>query len=150
MQIALARGAKVYVATRGNSHRDLALKMGAHWVGDTFDKIPCLLDHAILFAPLGEIVPHALKSLNKGGTLALAGIHMSPVPAMSYEECLFHEKNRKSVEANTREDGRELLEQAAKIGLKPKITLFDLEQANEALIKLKTGGIDGTGVLRIP
>src|SRR3989304_5848114 len=88
---------------------------------------------AIIFAPGGELVPPALRALKSGGTLALAGIHMSDVPSMNYEECLFHEKNVRSVTANTRADGEGLLREAAEIPIRPKATLFPLEEAKRAL-----------------
>jgi propanol-preferring alcohol dehydrogenase len=149
MQIARHRGCRVFVATRGASHRALAQRMGAEWVGGPTDTPPEPLDSAIVFAPAGEIVPAALAALDKGGTVSLAGIHMSPVPEMDYERCLFHEKNLRSVEANTREDGRGLLREAAEIPLRPKTTSFALEQANEALSLLAQDRIDGTGVLQV-
>lgn len=147
LQIARHRRSEVYVATRGESHRELARSMGASWVGGAFDVPPVPLDAAIVFAPAGEIVPPALRSLRKGGTVALAGIYMTPVPPLDYEECLFHEKSLRSVEANTRADGEELLREAAEIPLRPEVTIFPLEDANEALCRLKEDRIDGTGVL---
>ena len=95
----------------------------------------------------GPVVPAALRAIGPGGTVALAGITMSPVPQMDYESCLFHEKNLRSVEANTRADGEALLREAAEIPLRPQVTIFPLEQANQALVRLKNGEIDGTGVL---
>jgi alcohol dehydrogenase, propanol-preferring len=147
LQVAKHRGCEVFVATRGESHRELARRMGADWVGETFDPVPASLDAAIVFAPAGQIVPVALRAVGKGGIVALAGIHMSPVPSMTYEEHLFHEKELRSVEANTRVDGEGLLREAAAIPIRPKTTTFPLEAANEALIALKEDRIDGTGVL---
>jgi propanol-preferring alcohol dehydrogenase len=109
--------------------------------------MPVELDGAIVFAPAGEIVPAALRALRPGGTVALAGIHMSPVPEMDYASCLFHEKTLTSVEAATRQDGEGLLREAAAIPLRPEVTLFALEDANEALIRLKEDRVNGTGVL---
>ena len=149
MQIALHRGYGVFVATRGEGHRELARRMGAVWVGGPYDVPPAPVDSAIVFAPAGEIVPPALKALDRGGTVALAGIHMSPVPSLAYEEYLFHEKTLQSVEANTRQDGRSLLEEAAAIPIRPEVSTFTLEQANEALVQLAGDGIDGTGVLLV-
>jgi propanol-preferring alcohol dehydrogenase len=149
IQIARHRGCRVFVASRGEGHRELAARMGAEWVGGSHDLPPEPVDSAIVFAPAGEIVPPALRALQKGGTVALAGIHMSPVPEMEYESCLFHEKNLCSVEANTREDGRNLLAEAAGIPIRPEVTTFALEQANDGLIQLKHDGINGTGVLLI-
>jgi propanol-preferring alcohol dehydrogenase len=147
LQIALHRGYEVYVATRGESHRELARRMGAHWVGDSFDPMPEKVHSAIVFAPAGEIVPAALRSVGKGGVVALAGIYMTPVPEMEYESCLFHEKNLRSVEANTRADGEALLREAAEIPIRPEVMTFPLERANEALIDLKRDKINGTGIL---
>ena len=140
----------MFVATRGESHRELARGMGADWVGDTFETPPSPTDSAIVFAPAGEIVPAALRNVRKGGTVALAGIHMSAIPAMDYEPCLFHEKTLRSVEANTRIDGAELLAEAAAIPIRPRVTTFALQEANEALIRLADDRIDGSGVLVVP
>jgi propanol-preferring alcohol dehydrogenase len=147
LQIARHRGCAVYVATRGAGHRTLARRLGATWTGDTFDPPPAPLHSAIVFAPAGEVVPAALRAVGKGGTVALAGIHMTPVPELDYEACLFHERTLTSVEANTRADGEALLREAAEIPLRPAVTRFSLDEANEALIALKGDGIDGTGVL---
>lgn len=147
LQIARHRGCEVFVATRGEAHQALARRMGAAWVGGALDRPPVPLDAAIVFAPVGEIVPPALRSVRKGGTVALAGIYMTPVPSMDYGECLFHEKSLRSVEANTREDGEDLLREAAVVPIRPEVTRFSLDEANEALIRLKQDRIDGTGVL---
>jgi propanol-preferring alcohol dehydrogenase len=149
IQIARHRGSDVYVATRGESHRALARELGAVWTGGALEPIPTPVHSAIVFAPAGEIVPVALRSLRRGGTVSLAGIHMSPIPEMEYAPCLFHEKTLQSVEANTREDGRELLREAAAIPVRASTHVFALEEANEALVQLKHDGIDGTAVLRI-
>jgi propanol-preferring alcohol dehydrogenase len=147
LQIARHRGCEVYVATRGASHRRLALKLGAAWAGEASEPPPVPLDGAILFAPVGDLVPPALRALRKGGTLACAGIYMTPIPSFSYAEHLFHEKRLTSVEANTRRDGEELLREAAAIPLRPRRTLLPLAEANRALTLLKQDRIDGTGVL---
>jgi len=147
IQIARHRGCEVHVMTRGASHRRLALSLGAAWAGDAADAPPAPLDGAILFAPAGELVPPALRALRSGGTLAIAGIHTTPVPAMTYVEHLFHEKRLTSVEANTRRDGEELLREAAAIPIRPQVRPFPLAEANQALLALKRDGIDGTGVL---
>ncbi len=149
MQIAQARGCKVFVATRGESHRRLASQMGAVWTGGATDRLPEPVDGAIVFAPAGEIVPAALRSVRKAGVVVLAGIYMTPTPPMEYEPCLFHEKKLRSVEANTRADGEGLLAEAAAAGIRPKVTPFALEQANEALIRLKEDRIDGSAVLLV-
>lgn len=147
IQLALHRGCEVYVVTRGESHRELASRMGAHWVGGSEDVPPVEVDSAIIFAPAGEIVPDALAALRKGGTVATAGIYMTPVPELDYERHLFHEKNLRSVEANTREDGEGLLREAAEVPVRANVTTFPLGQANEALIRLKRDEIDGSAVL---
>jgi alcohol dehydrogenase, propanol-preferring len=146
-QLALHRGCSLYVATRGRAHRDAAAELGASWVGDTFDVPPVPLDAAIVFAPAGEVVPPALRALRKGGTVALAGIHVSDVPAMDYAGCLFHEKTLTSVESNTRADGEGLLREAAEIPLRPRVATCPLEDANEVLATLAGDGFGGTAVL---
>ena len=149
LQIARYWGCEVYVATRGDTHRALASRMGATWVGDATDTPPNKLHSAILFAPAGELVPRALAALDRGGTLALAGIYMTPIPALDYTASLFYERNLRSVTANTRQDGTELLRLAKAIPLRTHTEEFSLEQANEALQKLKSGQINGAAVLRI-
>ncbi len=147
LQIARHRGHEVYVVTRGPGHQALARRTGAAWAGGPGDRLPARAHSAIVFAPAGETVPAALEAVGRGGTVALAGIHMSPIPPLDYERHLFHEKRLQSVEANTRTDGRELLEAAAAIPLRPRVTRFPLSRANDALIALKSGRIDGSGVL---
>lgn len=147
LQIALQRGSDVYVISRGQGHRDLAAEMGATWVGENIAELPVKVDSAIIFAPAGELVPPMLEQLDKGGTLALAGIHMSDIPAMSYEKHLFYQRDIHSVTANTREDGQALLAEAADIPIRPHITTYPLQQANQALQDLKADRINGTGVL---
>jgi len=149
IQVALHRGCEVFVFTRDEAHRLMARRMGATWVGGAVDPSPVPLDGAILFAPAGEIVPPALRSLRKGGTLALAGIHVSTIPAMEYEPHLFHEKKLTSVTANTRADGEELLREAVEIPIRPTTRLYPMEQAVQALADARDGRIDGTAVLRI-
>ncbi len=147
LQVARHRGCEVYVVTRGARHRDLARRLGAAWVGEDGAAVPIPLDGAIVFAPAGEIVPVALQAVRKGGTVALAGIYMTAVPALGYGACLFHEKTLTSVEANTRDDGEALLLEAARIPIRPEVATFPLAEANEALSRLATDRIDGTGVL---
>lgn len=149
LQLARARGAEVYVCTRGASHQALALRLGAAWVGGTVDAPPVKLDAAINFTPVGDVVPAAMAALDKGGVLACAGIHMSDVPPLVYETQLFYEKEIRSVTANTRADGEGLIREAAAIPIRPHITTFALEEANEALIRLDDDRIDGTGVLTL-
>ena len=148
IQVARARGCEVYVATREPRHRELALAMGAAWAGRPTDPLPVLVDGAIIFAPAGELVPVALGSLAPGGTLALAGIYMSPIPALNYER-LFRERRVTTVTANTRADGEELLAAAASIPIRPAVTTFPLEEANRALLALKDGTFGGSGVLLV-
>jgi alcohol dehydrogenase, propanol-preferring len=149
LQIARHQGARVFVVTREASHRALALSLGAEWAGDLDQRPPEPLDAAITFAPVGTLVPIALAALAPGATLACAGIHMTPIPELDYARHLFEERTLTSVTANTREDGRELLELAERIPLRPHTTTFPFEQANEALRALKEGRIAGSGVLRI-
>lgn len=149
IQIAQYRGCPVYVVTRGERHRELARQMGAAWVGESASDMPVKTDSAIIFAPAGELVPPALEKLDKGGTLSLAGIHMSPIPEMDYEKCVFYERDIHSVTANTREDGRELLAEAAEIPIRPHVTTYPLAEANRALQDLKADRIGGSGVLLI-
>ena len=147
IQVALHWGCKVYVSTRDKKHQELSLALGATWAGDGAEQPPEKVDSAIMFAPVGTLVPPALESLEMGGTLAIAGIHLSDIPALNYERHLFHEKTLRSVTANTREDGEELLQIAAEMGLRPTTTTFPLADANIALQKLKHDGINGSGVL---
>jgi propanol-preferring alcohol dehydrogenase len=149
IQIARHRGASVYVATRDrDKHQALAEELGAAWVGDTFAETPVKLDAAIIFAPAGEIVPAALKSLDKGGTLVLGGIHMSPIPEFEYK-LIYGERVIRSVANNTREDGHEFLAEAARIPVQTSVTTFRLEEANDALIALKRDAVKGAAVLVI-
>jgi alcohol dehydrogenase, propanol-preferring len=149
IQIARSRGAEVFVATRDRErHQKLAERLGAAWVGDTFDSPPAKLDAAIIFAPAGEIVPAALKALNKGGALVLGGIYMSPIPELDYE-LLYGERVIRSVANNTREDGQNFLIEAARAEVKTHIETFPFEKANEALIALKHDAIRGAAVLEV-
>jgi propanol-preferring alcohol dehydrogenase len=148
-QIALHRGAEVFVVTRGEHRRRLAREIGAAWVGDTVSALPARVDSAIVFAPSGAVVPQALSALKRGGTAAIAGIHMTDLPAMAYEKTLFYERDLRSVTANTREDGRELLGEAAAIPVRPTVTVYPLEEANRALVDLANDRLTGTAVLRI-
>ncbi len=133
LQIVLARGCEVYVVTRGESHRRLAREMGATWVGADVREMPRKTHSGIMFAPAGELVPGALAQLEKGGTLAMAGIYSSPIPKLDYQTDLFFEKTLQSVTANTRDDGRELLAEAASISLRPHVSTYALPDANRAL-----------------
>ena len=149
IQIARSRGADVYVATRDREkHQSLAEELGAAWVGDTFDTPPVKLDAAIVFAPAGEIVPVALDALDKGASVVLGGIHMSPVPQFDYD-LIYGERIVRSVANNTRGDGREFLAEAAAIPVRTSVQEFSLENANEALIALKHDAIRGAAVLSL-
>jgi len=147
MQLAKHRGYDVQVVTRGEGHQQLAREMGASWVGGHCDELPEPVDSAIIFAPVGELYRDALKKLKRGGTVASAGIHMSPIPQLDYHEHLFYERNVRSVTCNTRADGRNLLEEAAQIPIRPHTTTYPLQDANRALQDLKNDKINGTGVL---
>lgn len=146
LQVARAGGAEVFVCTREAHHRALALSLGAAWAGDVADAMPRSADGIIVFAPAGEIVPIALANLAPGGTLALAGIYMTPLPSMDYAR-VYGERTIRSVTANTRADGQELLAAAARIPIRPAVTTFALADANRALQLLKRGDIRGSGVL---
>jgi propanol-preferring alcohol dehydrogenase len=149
IQLARARGAEVYVATRDRErHQALALELGATWVGDAFATPPVKLDAAIIFAPAGELVPVALRALDKGGTLALGGIHMSEIPSFEYS-LIYGERSVSSVANNTRADGREFLAEAARIPVRTHVQTFPFTEANDALRALKTDAIRGAGVLLI-
>ena len=147
IQVARHLGCEVYVVSRAGSHLALAEELGAAWVGGSDERPPVKLDASIIFAPAGEIVPAALESLEKGGTLVNAGIHMSDIPSLKYEKHLFYEKVLKSVTANTRDDGRELMELAAKIPVHTTVKPYPLQDANEALNDLKEDRMNGSGVL---
>lgn len=150
IQIARHRGCEVFVVTRGEGHRRLAREMGAVWTGEDANEMPAKVDSAILFAPVGELVPPALRVLDRGGTLAVAGIHLTDIPVLDYERDLFYERDLRSVTANTRDDGRGLLAEAAEIPIRPHITAYPLAEANRALQDLKDDRINGTGVLVMP
>jgi propanol-preferring alcohol dehydrogenase len=147
LQVARHWGCEVFVVTREPSHRELALELGAAWAGGLAEQPPEALDSAINFAPVGDLVPPALRALRPGGILACAGIHMSDVPRLEYQAELFREKTLTSVTANTRRDGEEFLAVAAEIPIRPRTSRFELEQANLALQSLKRGEVVGSAVL---
>lgn len=149
LSIARRRGHEVFVVTRGKGHQALARELGAVWCGGDAGQMPAKLDAAIVFAPAGTIVPAALASLDRGGTLSLAGIHMSPIPSLDYDTYLYGERDVHPVTANTRVDGRELLAEVASAGVKPHTVTYALRDANRALQDMKAGRIEGTGVLLI-
>lgn len=146
-QVALALGMRVHVLTRGESSKRLALQLGCASAGGTYDMPPEPLDAAIVFAPVGDIVPPALRALRSGGVLSLAGIHMSDVPALNYGRELFHEKEIRSVESNSREDGREFLTFARTHHIAVDTHTYPLGRGQRALRDLKTGAFAGAAVL---
>ena len=137
----------VYVSTRGESHRKLAESLGAKWVGSENEKPPMELDRAITFAPSGDVVVAALASLRKGGVVAINAIHLDRMPQFDYDRLLWGERQIRSVANMTRQDARDFLCLAAEIGLHPKVTVFSLDQANEALLAVKNDSIDGAAVI---
>ncbi|MCK4223597.1 MAG: zinc-dependent alcohol dehydrogenase family protein [candidate division Zixibacteria bacterium] len=150
IQVAIHWGCEVFVFTRSKEHQKLAESLGAVWTGQAKDKAPKKSDSAVIFAPAGELVLDALGALDKGGTLALAGIYMTPIPQMDYMKYIYHERTLRSVANSTRKDGEELLGLAAEIPIRTKTTIFPLKEANKALLLLKQSKIDGAGVLDIP
>jgi len=146
IQVARHWGVEVYACTRGAKHQQLALELGAVWAGDAAAEPPVKLDAAIIFAPAGELVPPALKSLKKGGVLVLGGIHMSPIPSLDYD-LLYQERVVRSVANNTRQDGEDFLRIAAEIPIRTRVTPYPLRDANRALNDLKSDRITGAAVL---
>ncbi|MGX1850146.1 zinc-dependent alcohol dehydrogenase family protein [Streptomyces sp. NPDC055299] len=146
-QVALAEGATVHVLTRSPQARALALELGASSAGGAHDRPPEPLDSAILFAPVGELVPVALEALDRAGTLAVAGIHLTDVPSLTYQRHLFLERNLCSVTANTRQDGREFLAAAARIGIRVTVSRYPLSRAPQALADLAADRVRGAAVL---
>jgi alcohol dehydrogenase, propanol-preferring len=149
LQVARHRGHEVYVVTRSAAHRRLARDLGAAWCGADAAQLPCRMDASIVFAPSGAVVLVALTTVDAGGTVALAGIHMTPIPSLDYQTHLYGERDVHPVTANTRLDGRELLAEAAAAGVEPRTRIYPLRNANLALQDLKAGRIDGTAVLTI-
>ena len=149
IQVARHRGCEVYVFSRGGRHREHAERLGATWIGDSRETPPHPLDSAVLFAPAGDLVPVALTALDRGGTLAVAGIHLSEIPPLDYDAHLFQERTLTSVTANTRADGHELLRLAATIPIETDVQLYPLEAANDALIDLKHDRIQGSAILEV-
>lgn len=138
---------EVYVSTRGKSHRALAESLGATWVGTETDKPPVELDRAVTFAPSGDVVLAALASLRKAGVVAINAIHLDRMPQFDYDTLLWGERQIRSVANMTRADARDFLALAAQTGLRPKVTVFPLEQANEALMAVKRDAVDGAAVI---
>ena len=146
-QVALAEGATVHVLSRGQADRKLALELGAASAGDAYDSPPEPLDSAILFAPVGDLVPVAMRALDRGGVLSIAGIHLTDTPPLNYEHELFYEKEIRSVTSNTRGQGREFLAQAERHGVRAVTHAYPMSQAQRALQDLKAGVFDGAAVL---
>jgi propanol-preferring alcohol dehydrogenase len=145
-QIAVAQGAELFVMTRGERNRALARDLGAAFVGSATDSPPEPLDAAIVFAPAGELVPIALAAVDRGGTVALAGIHMTDIPQMRYSS-LFLERDLRTVTSNTRRDGEELLRLATMLPLELHTTAFAFSEADQALLDLSRGAFAGSGVV---
>jgi propanol-preferring alcohol dehydrogenase len=148
-QIAMAQGAEVHVLTRDVTARELALSLGAASAGAAYDAPPVLLDSAILFAPVGDLALPALEALDRGGTLAVAGIHLSDIPRLDYQRHLFRERTLTSVTSNTRADGEELLRLAPRLGVTATVTPYPLDRADAALDDLGADRVHGAAVLRI-
>jgi propanol-preferring alcohol dehydrogenase len=148
-QVAIAEGTTVHILTRSEKARDLAIDLGAASAGHAYDTPPEPLDAAILFAPVGGLVPVALKALDRGGTLAVAGIHLTDIPTLNYQDHLFHERTVRSVTANTRADGRAFLDLAARHPLNVTTTPYPFDHADQALADLAADRVNGAAVLRI-
>lgn len=149
-QLAIAQGAEVHVLTRDPPARELALGLGAASAGHAYERPPVPLDAAILFAPVGDLVPVALEALDQGGTLAVAGIHLSDIPALDYQAHLFRERTLTSVTANTRLDGEEWLRLAAATGIRARVTTYPFSDADIALDDVAAGALIGAAVLLGP
>ncbi|MBO9370941.1 MAG: zinc-dependent alcohol dehydrogenase family protein [Chloroflexi bacterium] len=147
LQVARHWGCEVYVFTRGEGHRRLAKELGAAWAGGAEDVPPVPVHGGIIFAPAGHLVPQALRVLERGGTLALAGVTMTPIPELDYDRLLYWERVVRSVSNFTRQDAAEFLHLAALIPVRTTVQTFPLDAANEALLALKRGQINGAGVL---
>src|SRR6266702_1768319 len=147
IEVLRACDCNVYVSTRGQSHRDLAESLGAQWVGSDVERPPVELDRAVTFAPSGTVVVAALSCLRKGGVVAINAIHLDRIPEFDYDRLLWGERQIRSVANMTRADARDFLKLAAEIQMKPKVTAFTLEEANEALAAVKNDAIDGAAVI---
>jgi len=148
IQVARHWGAEVYAFTRDAAHQKLASELGAVWAGYSSGPAPVPLDSAVIFAPAGELVPASLRALKKGGTLVLAGIHMSTIPAMDYD-LLYHERVVRSVANNTRQDGEDFLRAAAEIPIRAQVQVFPMAEANRALNALKDDEVRGAAVIQV-
>jgi propanol-preferring alcohol dehydrogenase len=143
-QLAAAQGAELFVMTRGEQNRDLARSLGAAFVGETADRPPVRLDSAIVFAPAGDVVPYALEALKPGGTVAIAGIHLSDVPSLNYERHLFHERDLRSVTSNTRRDGEELFRLVSRLPVSAHTTVVPFAAVDQALSDVAHGRAAGS------
>jgi alcohol dehydrogenase, propanol-preferring len=148
-QVAIGQGAAVHVFTRAESARELALELGAASAQDSFDPSPEPLDSAILFAPVGTLVPPGLTALDRGGTLAIAGIYLTDIPALNYAKHLFQERALRSVTANTRGDGEEFLRLAQRLRLRVSVTPYAFDQAEQALADLAADRVTGAAVISL-
>jgi propanol-preferring alcohol dehydrogenase len=148
LQVALHWGCEVYVFTRSAAHREHARQLGATWVGGADEQPPRLLDRAVIFAPVGWMVPKALAKLRPAGTLAINAIHMSPIPEMPYD-LIYGERTLRSVANATYQDGVEFLQLAAEIPLRATVQIYGLAQANQALLDVKHSRLNGEAVLEI-
>jgi len=147
LQVARYWGCQVFVFTRSQEHRALARQLGAAWAGGAETEPPGRLDAAIIFAPAGKLVAQALQGLERGGTLVLAGIYMSPIPELDYSRHLYHEKTIRSVANSTSQDAEDFLRLAGEIPVRTTVQVFSLEEANRALLQLKGGQVQGAAVL---
>jgi propanol-preferring alcohol dehydrogenase len=138
---------EVYVVTRGESHRKLAVALGATWVGKEDDKPPVPLDRAVTFAPSGKVVVSALASLRKGGVVSINAIHLDQMPAFDYDKLLWGERQIRSVANMTRQDARDFLKIAHDLNIRPHVTVFSLEDASQALLFVKEETGDGSAVI---
>lgn len=148
-QVALAEGTEVHVFTRGAKARELAMSLGVSSASASAEGWRRGLDSALLFAPVGSLVPVALETLDRGGTLAVAGIYLDEIPALDYQRDLFQERGLRSITANTRVDGQEFLAIAARIGIQVATTPYPLEAADQALADLSQGRFAGAAVLKV-
>jgi propanol-preferring alcohol dehydrogenase len=146
LPVARSWGCRVFVFTRGKAHRRLALRLGAEWAGGIEDRAPAELDRAVLFAPIGDLVPPILERLRPGGTLAINAVHLSPIPQMPYH-LLYGERTLKTVANATRQDGQDFLRLAAELNLRPTYAAYPLEEANQALADLRHSRLEAAAVL---
>jgi propanol-preferring alcohol dehydrogenase len=140
-------GCEVYVVTRGEAHRATAEKLGATWVGNEDDKVPVSLDRAVTFAPSGKVVVDALSSLRKGGVVAINAIHLDQMPAFDYDKLLWGERQIRSVANMTRKDAVDFLKIAHDLKIQPRVSVFSLDDANQALLAVKNETENGSAVI---